>query len=112
MQACRASAAIRLVSSPRDRLLFSYDDGFGDAVVNRLTVAVLEVLQETEADFERRGGISQGALNAVPKRKTLVNQRDDAYAADALAKRAPATKPCRNAKVKQRDHGHCHTAEF
>ena len=67
-----------------ERLLLD-DNRFRDAILYRAPVRMNEELGKSEAEFQSRGAIAQGALDRVPKAHVTMHQRDYANTHNTFA---------------------------
>ena len=68
------------------------DNGLCDSVMDGLVVRMREVLEEAEACLQCRGSIANRAFDALPERKTVVCERDNADSKQELTDRLSAAK--------------------
>lgn len=90
----------------------SDDDSYGNAVMHRLVVGMFEVLQETNARFQRRGSVAQRPLDVVPQRQMRVNDRHHEDTHQALANGGALSQPGGEAKVEDGGEGSFRAAKL
>ena len=79
------------------------DDGFGDAVLHGTVVGVDEVLEEAEPELKGSRGVAESPFDRMPKAEVRVDERDDAYAEEALAGGSAFSEPGDDAEVEDGD---------